>query len=329
MKESKGASRHGAMPAATPNIVSSSISAAKVIPIRATAANGSRSKVQAVLTCTSPMRSADRGSSTSSCLAFGSSRIAQDCKLPLGWYCREPLTPNQVGIITTILTGASLHRGWRWQELQIVNLPRLLTRQLHLLRVQYGPRVDDREAYLDAVLLNVYGGPGVTNIWIDDLQRCRTRGRGRGRSAGRAAPEPVCRNCLSGRQGNALPSCPSGFHRFSRRPRDRPRTCRRWALSRRASQDDRRHTVKLVGSELRVDSRPMFPRVIQHRGEPLAVLEADRVQRRLAATFARAGTVGGGRPFGAMADLSATSRADADCRNRPGIRFRLGLGLGQ
>ena len=26
-----------------------------------------------------------------------------------------------------------------------------------------------REAYLDAVVLNAYGGPGVTNIWVDDL----------------------------------------------------------------------------------------------------------------------------------------------------------------
>ena len=35
--------------------------------------------------------------------------------------------------------------------------------------MQLGPQVDDREAYLDAVLLNVYGGPGTTNVWIDDL----------------------------------------------------------------------------------------------------------------------------------------------------------------
>ena len=36
--------------------------------------------------------------------------------------------------------------------------------------MQLGPQVDDREAYLDAVLLNVYGGPGATNVWIDDLE---------------------------------------------------------------------------------------------------------------------------------------------------------------
>ena len=36
--------------------------------------------------------------------------------------------------------------------------------------MQLGPQVDDREAYLDAVLLNVYTGPGVSNVWIDDLE---------------------------------------------------------------------------------------------------------------------------------------------------------------
>ena len=48
--------------------------------------------------------------------------------------------------------------------------PGCLTRQIHVLRMQFGPQVDGREAYVDAVLLNVYGGPGVTNVWIDDLE---------------------------------------------------------------------------------------------------------------------------------------------------------------
>ena len=38
------------------------------------------------------------------------------------------------------------------------------------MRLQLGPQVDDREAYLDAVLLNVYGGSGTSNVWIDDLE---------------------------------------------------------------------------------------------------------------------------------------------------------------
>ena len=48
-------------------------------------------------------------------------------------------------------------------------MPRLLARQIRSLHNQLGPNVDGREAYVDAVLLNVYGGPGVTNVWIDDL----------------------------------------------------------------------------------------------------------------------------------------------------------------
>ncbi len=73
-------------------------------------------------------------------------------------------------VTTTIVAGGSYNATGRWQQLQLSDVPRLLTRQVHILRMQLGPQVDDREAYLDAVLLNVYTGPGVSNVWIDDLE---------------------------------------------------------------------------------------------------------------------------------------------------------------
>ena len=71
--------------------------------------------------------------------------------------------------VTTLVAGTSYTDTGRWQELRITDMPRLLERQIRFLHGRLGPNVDGREAYVDAVLLNVYGGPGVTNVWIDDL----------------------------------------------------------------------------------------------------------------------------------------------------------------
>ncbi len=71
--------------------------------------------------------------------------------------------------MTALVAGTSYTDAGRWQELRINDVPRLLARQIRSLHSQFGPNVDGREAYVDAVFLNVYGGPGMTNVWIDDL----------------------------------------------------------------------------------------------------------------------------------------------------------------
>ena len=45
-----------------------------------------------------------------------------------------------------------------------------LLHQVHILRSQLSLNVDSREAFVSRVLLNVYGGAGVTNVWTDDLE---------------------------------------------------------------------------------------------------------------------------------------------------------------
>jgi hypothetical protein len=57
-----------------------------------------------------------------------------------------------------------------WQQLRIENLPKLILSALHPLRAQFGKHVDNREAYIDRLVLNLYGGPGVTEVAIDDLE---------------------------------------------------------------------------------------------------------------------------------------------------------------
>ena len=146
------------------------------------------------------------------------------------------IDPRSGRPVVTILMGAAYTDVGRWQQLQLGGIAALLTRQIHVLRVQLGPQVDGREAYLDAVLLNVSGGPGVTNVWIDKVE-----------VAGYAATEGTARLVPV-----RLPPVRQPMLESNPAPR---------------------RSVKLVGSVLLVDGRPMFPRAIQHCGEPLAVLK--------------------------------------------------------
>lgn len=136
--------------------------------------------------------------------------------------------------VSTLLRGSTYTRVGHWQQLRIDDVPRLLARQVRVMRTQLGPDVDGREAYLDRILLNVYGGPGVTNVWIDDLD---------------------ISGFVDRQAGGAGSQRPSGGSRSAGAGVSEP------------------HPVELKGSVLLVEGRPFFPRVIRHQGEPLAVLQ--------------------------------------------------------
>ncbi len=78
--------------------------------------------------------------------------------------------PRTGSALTTLIRGSSYQEADTWQKLTIQAPARLLTREVPLLRSQFGSDVDDREAYADMLVLNVYGGTGQTNVWLDDLE---------------------------------------------------------------------------------------------------------------------------------------------------------------
>jgi len=145
--------------------------------------------------------------------------------------------------VSTIVGGTSYANVNHWQQLRIDDTPTLLARQIRVLRTQMGPGVDGREAYVDRVLLNVYGGPGTTTVWIDDLD-----------IAGYVAA-PTDAGTAAVPTGPTAPGGPSGLVH--------PGTV---GIS-------ERRRVELIGSVLTVEGRPMFPRAVRHQGEPLAFLE--------------------------------------------------------
>jgi hypothetical protein len=71
--------------------------------------------------------------------------------------------------LTTLLIGGPSTGGGEWSQVEIRRPIDLLEAQHRVLKAQYGPTVDLREAYVDAVVLDVYNGPGNTKLQIDDL----------------------------------------------------------------------------------------------------------------------------------------------------------------
>lgn len=144
--------------------------------------------------------------------------------------------PHSGGPMTLLLRGDVYDRTGLWQQLGLRGADQLLERQVRVLRTQFGPDVDSREAYVDLLVVNAYGGTGVTNLWIDDLELLGQVPATQFASTGRGPSNPSA----------AAP--PHGGEVWSGAP-------------------DRGDVAQLNGTVLLVAGRPFFPRAIEHNGE--------------------------------------------------------------
>ncbi len=142
--------------------------------------------------------------------------------------------------LTTLLRGSDYKQVGSWQLVTIGNLPRALEWQVRVLRAQFGPQVDGREAYVDLLLLNVYGGAGTTNVWVDDLE-----------ITGAIPPTAVAAQEVTFASG-AAPAATSG--------------------SEPSVPQSSMPTVEFK-HRLLVGGEPFFPRIVVWRGEPLERLQ--------------------------------------------------------
>ena len=150
--------------------------------------------------------------------------------------------PRNGAPLTTLLRGDIYDRVGAWQQLWIHRPDQLLERQVRALRSQFGPDIDAREAYVDMVVLNAYGGVGTTQLWMDDLE---IRGQ-----------VPVVPPNAFARSDDADGAFP-------------PRDDLVPSMPRPGSAE-----VKLNGSLLTVGGSPFFPRIIESNGESLESLQA-------------------------------------------------------
>ncbi len=167
--------------------------------------------------------------------------------------------PRTGGPLTALLAGSGYTQAGAWQQLRVDNLPQTLERQLRVLRSQFGPNVDGRESYVDQIVMNIYGGPGVTDVLIDDLE---LQGAVGGAAVAMASEppngRPITRPASLERAG--LGVGPGGGVE-SGSPRD-------------GAPPSRMPEISLRGALLSVENKPFFPRVIAYQGEPLARLRS-------------------------------------------------------
>jgi hypothetical protein len=145
---------------------------------------------------------------------------------------RDPETDQPA---STLVAGQIYGQPYRWQELAVPRIDRLLEEKLRVLRARQRQPLDAAEAYVDTLVLNVYGGAGDTNVWIDDL-------------------------------------AVDGLVRVAQVPGDAPDSARAPAAQPRAGNTPSASPIRRQGRLLLVDDRPFFPRVIEYRGEPLSML---------------------------------------------------------
>lgn len=219
---------------------------------------------------------------------IGKARVIDDLRLRLWLRADRPgielraritlpasIDPRTQRPLTAILVGGSYRNVGRWQELRLEDLPTLLSRELRVLRTQFGPHVSAQGAYLDGLILNIYGGPGVTNVWIDDLdvsgyvpvtdvntvpETLAATPRPPTFATSVSPSPPIASDVMGGARPADLLLAGST---------QTGQDAAAWPGPTTASGNRR---VELSGSVLLVDNRPFFPRAIQYRGEPLELL---------------------------------------------------------
>ncbi|GIW87373.1 MAG: hypothetical protein KatS3mg108_1697 [Isosphaeraceae bacterium] len=69
-----------------------------------------------------------------------------------------------------VIPGTAVDEPERWQRLELSGLPLAVERQARVLRVSSDRPVRLDGAYLDRLLINLYGGPGESEVLLDDLR---------------------------------------------------------------------------------------------------------------------------------------------------------------
>ncbi len=166
--------------------------------------------------------------------------------------------PNNGGPLTTLVRGDIYRDGGGWQLLAVEQVLDRLVRQTPVLRSQFGPHVDIREAYVDMIVVNAYGGHGQTNVWIDGL---RIPGYIARQQPSESNPSQAGRNDDADAQWNNRVKASN----VSLLPADKPPL----PDAGPTGGVPRGKDVELNGNVLSVDGQPVFLRMWRHQGEPM------------------------------------------------------------
>jgi hypothetical protein len=147
--------------------------------------------------------------------------------------------PNHLeGHLTAVLRADVYRLTGRWQRLELSRPVQLAKQQQQLMQAQLRRPLNFQDAYVEALLLNIYGGPGPTEVWIDDLE------------IGPLLPDNNARPAI--RQGTKVPVQPAILPRAPRRTQ----------------------VIDFNGTQLLEEGKPFFFRGIRHTDTPLKALRS-------------------------------------------------------
>jgi uncharacterized protein YqcC (DUF446 family) len=146
--------------------------------------------------------------------------------------------PRTGAPIETLVRGDFYRQAGSWQQLRIQQMHRLLKAQAPSLSAEHGIAIDTRQAFVSELVLNIYGGPGTTTVWIDDLEMTTPLVR---------TPEKNLAIARPSGGGNEVRSAS-------------------WERGRNAD-------IQFQGSVLLSGGQPLMARIIEYNGEPMAWLQ--------------------------------------------------------
>jgi hypothetical protein len=80
--------------------------------------------------------------------------------------------PNNFNLpLTALLSGEAYEKdGGYWQRLELRRPAKLVKDKQQQLQIELARAINVADAYIDRVVLNLYAGPGLTEVWVDDLE---------------------------------------------------------------------------------------------------------------------------------------------------------------
>ena len=69
-----------------------------------------------------------------------------------------------------VISGGTYTNTGVWQKISLTQIPTEMERQARLLRIRTQRKVSTQGAYLERIIVNLYGGAGQTTIFVDDLR---------------------------------------------------------------------------------------------------------------------------------------------------------------
>lgn len=154
--------------------------------------------------------------------------------------------------LTTLIRGDVYDRVGRWWKLELRDVPKKITEQQQLLRAELKRDVNADGAYVEQIVLNTYGGKGLHELWIDDLEVGPVIGD---------VGQLTKRNTET---GGTLASRERGPNPMPSKPKDGDAGAR--------LQAPRTSTIEMNQDRLLVNKKPFFVRAVRYTGTPLAAL---------------------------------------------------------